>query len=126
MSKATALIVDDERDIRELLCLALGRMDLSTHAAGTLQDAKTLLAAQPFDICLTDMRLPDGSGLDVLRRMKSDPKMSGIPVLVLTGHGEKDVIVESMAAGACDFIVKPFKPDHVLEVAQKALSKSDD
>ena len=69
MSTHQALIVDDEPDIRELLELTLERMRINTRSAADLKEAYTLLASEKFDICLTDMRLPDGNGIDLVRHI---------------------------------------------------------
>ncbi len=70
MDKAHALIVDDEADIRELLEITLGRMGLRTHGAGTLAEARALLAEHDFDLCFTDMRLPDGNGIALVQHIQ--------------------------------------------------------
>ena len=69
MNTHLALIVDDEPDIRELLELTLGRMDIDTRSASDLKEAHALLVSEKFDICLTDMRLPDGNGIDLVRHI---------------------------------------------------------
>lgn len=71
MSRQKALIVDDEPDIRELLEITLGRMKLDTRSARNVKEARELLAREPFDLCLTDMRLPDGSGLDLVQYIRA-------------------------------------------------------
>ena len=101
----TALIVDDEPDIRSLIALALGRIGLDTHTAANLEEATNLLAAYAFDVCLTDMRLPDGSGLDLVRRVQNEHP--GLPIAVITAHGNTEAAVEAMKAGAFDFVSKP-------------------
>ena len=79
---ASVLIVDDERDIRELLGLALERMDLRVQSAENLQEAIALLAKMRFDLCLTDMRLPDGSGLDLIRHVRQHH--AAMPIAMIT------------------------------------------
>ena len=101
----TALIVDDEPDIRSLIALALGRIGLDTHTAANLEEATNLLAAYAFDVCLTDMRLPDGSGLDLVRHVRDEHP--GLPIAVITAHGNTEAAVEAMKAGAFDFVSKP-------------------
>ncbi len=101
----SALIIDDEPDIRELLEITLGRMGLETSSAATVTEAKEQLAQHDFSICLTDMRLPDGSGLDIVAHIQQHkPEM---PVAVITAHGSMDTAIESMKAGAFDFLSKP-------------------
>jgi two-component system, NtrC family, response regulator PilR len=105
MSKAVALIVDDEADIRELLEITLQRMGLKALSAGSLIEANEHLARQSFDLCLTDMRLPDGSGIELVTQIQK--KYPGIPVAVITAYGSAQAAVESLKAGAFDFVSKP-------------------
>ncbi|HSD68932.1 MAG TPA: response regulator, partial [Woeseiaceae bacterium] len=78
MSKPRALVIDDEPDICELLSLTLGRMGISTDVAGDVRSAKSRLAARRYDLCLTDMRLPDGDGLELVEWMQTNAP--GVPV----------------------------------------------
>ncbi|GAC1633769.1 MAG: sigma-54 dependent transcriptional regulator [Nevskia sp.] len=105
MSKAHALIVDDEADIRELLEITLLRMGLRTQSAGSLREARTLLGEHAFDVCLTDMRLPDGNGIELVGHIQK--KHPGLPVAVITAYGSTQAAVESLKAGAFDFVSKP-------------------
>ncbi|MGA7980271.1 MAG: sigma-54 dependent transcriptional regulator [Chromatiaceae bacterium] len=105
MSKAHALVVDDETDIIELIRITLARMDISCRGAGDLASAKRLLAKEAFDLCLTDMRLPDGSGIELVRYI-ADTKPE-LPVAMITAHGNMDTAVAAMKAGAFDFVPKP-------------------
>ncbi|MBU2885205.1 sigma-54 dependent transcriptional regulator [Gilvimarinus agarilyticus] len=101
----TALIVDDEPDIRELLEITLGRMHIETFSVECVSQAKRLLSEREFSICLTDMRLPDGNGLEIVEHIQQhQPKL---PCAVITAHGNIDIAIESMKAGAFDFISKP-------------------
>ena len=105
MSRQKALIVDDEPDIRELLEITLGRMKLDTRSARNVKEARELLAREPFDLCLTDMRLPDGSGLDLVQYIQQrHPQM---PVAMITAFGSLDTAVQALKAGAFDFLTKP-------------------
>jgi two-component system response regulator PilR (NtrC family) len=99
---ATALIVDDEADIRELVELTLMRMGLKTQAAATVAEARALLDAQRFDFCITDMRLPDGRGIELVRDYHDK-----LPIAVITAYGSADMAVDSLKAGAFDFVSKP-------------------
>jgi len=99
---AQALIVDDEADIRELVELTLMRMGLRTQAAATLAEARALLQAQAFDFCITDMRLPDGLGVELVREFSVR-----LPISVITAYGNAEMAVESLRAGAFDFVSKP-------------------
>lgn len=105
MNKAQALIVDDEADIRELLEITLLRMGLRTQSAGSLGEARRRLGEQAFDLCLTDMRLPDGDGIQLVAHIQR--QHPGLPVAVITAYGSTQAAVESLKAGAFDFVSKP-------------------
>lgn len=105
MNKPLALIVDDEPDIRELLELTLGRMGIQTCLAENIKNAKALLAEKVFDLCLTDMKLPDGNGLELVGHIQALPKP--LPVAVITAFGSMDTAIQAMKKGAFDFISKP-------------------
>ncbi len=100
-----ALIVDDEPDILQLLGITLSRMDIDTHKAETVTQARELLKQYSFDFCLTDMRLPDGDGIDLIKHIQKEyPK---IPVALITAHGNMETAIDAMKAGAFDFLSKP-------------------
>ena len=101
----SALIVDDERDIRELLTLTLGRMGLRIDTAANLGEARELLAAAPYDLCFTDMRLPDGNGIELVGEIAR--RYPQTPVAMITAFGSMDLAVEALKAGAFDFVSKP-------------------
>jgi len=101
----TALIVDDERDIRELLVLTLGRMGLRISTAANLAEARDLLGSQHFDLCITDMRLPDGNGIELVHEIAR--QHPNTPVAMITAFGSMDLAVEALKAGAFDFVSKP-------------------
>ena len=101
----SVLIVDDERDIRELLVLTLGRMGLRISTAANLAEARELLASNSFDLCLTDMRLPDGNGIELVTEITRD--YPATPVAMITAFGSMDLAVEALKAGAFDFVSKP-------------------
>jgi two-component system, NtrC family, response regulator PilR len=105
MSKPVVLIVDDEPDLLELVSLTLGRMSLETRTAGDLAGARALLATQHFDLCLTDMHLPDGDGLDLVAWIQAN--CAATPVAVITAHGNVESAVRALKAGAFDFVSKP-------------------
>jgi len=126
----SALIVDDERDIRELLVLTLGRMGLRTDTAATLSEARTLLAANHYDLCLTDMRLPDGSGIDLIATISA--QYPHTPVAMITAFGNVEAAVEALKAGAFDFVSKPVDlavlrglVKHALELPLRKRATSD-
>ena len=105
MSTPLALIVDDEPDIRELLELTLGRMDIETRSAANLADAHHLLKENDFGLCLTDMRLPDGDGLELVEYIQQNHP--DLPVAVITAHGNMETAVQALKVGAFDFVSKP-------------------
>ena len=100
-----ALVIDDEPDIRELLEITLNRMQVDTQSAENLAQARSLLAAGDFDLCLTDMRLPDGNGIDFVRHIQQTKP--DIPVAMITAHGNMELAIEALKAGAFDFVSKP-------------------
>jgi len=101
----SALVVDDERDIRELLVLTLGRMGLRVDTAADVASARAQLAEHSYDLCLTDMRLPDGSGLDLIAHITA--RYPDIPVAMITAYGNVEAAVDALKAGAFDFVSKP-------------------
>ncbi|RYZ71271.1 MAG: sigma-54-dependent Fis family transcriptional regulator [Lysobacteraceae bacterium] len=101
----SALIVDDERDIRELLTLTLGRMGLRIDTAANLGEARELLARNPYDLCFTDMRLPDGNGIELVGEISRNYPQ--VPVAMITAFGNVELAVEALKAGAFDFVSKP-------------------
>ena len=100
-----ALIVDDEPDIRELLTLTLERMEVDCHTATDLIQAREQLASSEYDFCLTDMRLPDGDGTDLVRHIQRHHP--DIPVAMITAHGNMEAAVTALKVGAFDFVSKP-------------------
>ena len=119
MSHPIALIVDDEPDILELLDITLGRMDIQTRQARDLAGARRLLAQQPFDLCLTDMRLPDGDGIELVRQITRD--YPALPVAVITAHGSMETAIQALKAGAFDFASKPIDLQMLRRLVQSAL-----
>jgi two-component system response regulator PilR (NtrC family) len=99
------LIIDDEPDIRELLILTLSRMGLDVTAAEDLRQARRALDRQAFSFCLTDMRLPDGNGLDLVQEISD--AYPDLPVAVITAHGRVEDAVHALKVGAFDFVSKP-------------------
>ncbi|WP_456412560.1 sigma-54-dependent transcriptional regulator [Thiolapillus sp.] len=105
MNRPIALIIDDEPDIRELLELTLARMDIDTVTVENLAKARSALAHQQFHLCLADMRLPDGDGIDLVREIHQ--QYPGTPVAMITAHGNMETAIEALKAGAFDFVSKP-------------------
>ena len=122
MKKPLTLVVDDEPDIRELLAITLNRMGVETVSAEDLSMARSLLKQQNFDLCLTDMRLPDGDGLELVDYIQSAD--NPIPVAVITAHGNMDIAIKAMKAGAFDFISKPVDLPVLRQIVNKALTLS--
>ncbi len=113
------LLVDDEPDILELLELALTRMGLETVRAGSLHEAQQHLASQHFDLCLTDMRMPDGQGLELISHISSNNL--DIPIAVITAHGNTENAVAALKAGAFDYLSKPVSLDQLRTLVKSAL-----
>jgi two-component system response regulator PilR (NtrC family) len=105
MTKPTVLVVDDEPDLLELVSLTLSRMSLDTRSAGDIGTAQKLLRNGTFDLCLTDMRLPDGDGLDLVGWIQENKPH--VPVAVITAHGNVESAVRALKLGAFDFVSKP-------------------
>ncbi len=121
---ATALIIDDEPDIRELIAMTLARMGLDYHAAANLEEARNLLKEYEFNVCLTDMRLPDGNGVEFVKYMQSaQPEM---PVAVITAHGNMEAAVEAMKNGAYDFVSKPVDIKQLRNLVVQAVALNSD
>ena len=118
-SQASALIVDDERDIRELLVLTLGRMGLKCDTASSLHDARALLRHNQYALCLTDMRLTDGSGVDLVREIAQ--LYPNTPVAMITAFGNQEAAVGALKAGAFDFVSKPVDLSVLRGLVQHAL-----
>ncbi len=119
MSKQRILVVDDEPDICDLLKLTLERMDLTVITADCLTQANNLIANQAFDLCLTDLKLPDGSGLDLVSDIQINHP--DIPVAVITAHGNMDTAITALKSGAFDFISKPLDLHHLRTIVKSAL-----
>jgi len=118
-SRQKILIVDDEPDIRELLEITLGRMKLDTRSARNVTEAHDWLARETFDLCLTDMRLPDGNGLELVQHIQhSHPH---VPVAMITAHGSLDTAIHALKAGAFDFLTKPVDLGRLRELVNSAL-----
>ncbi len=120
MNHNPILIIDDEPDIRELLELTLSRMGYHTMSAASLGAAYKLLDGNTFSLCLTDMKLPDGSGLELIRHLQESAEE--LPVAVITAYGSIDLATESLKAGAFDFISKPIDLERLRALVKNAVS----
>jgi len=117
--KPTCLIVDDETDIRELLTMTLERMDIETFSASGVDEAKSLLKQRQYGLCLTDMHMPDGSGLDLVHYISEF--YAGLPVAVITAHANAENAVSALKAGAFDYLSKPISLKQLRPVIEFAL-----
>jgi len=113
------LIVDDEPDIRELLEITLGRMSLATSSAKDLATARHLLSTEDFNLCLTDMRLPDGDGLELVEYIQKE--CNQMPVAVITAHGTTETAIKALKTGAFDFVSKPVDLQKLRDMVNSAL-----
>ena len=120
MTRKRVLIVDDEPDIRELLEITLLRMGLDTSSAEDYSSATRLLNNESFDLCLTDMRLPDGDGIALVEYIQL--KYPHIPAAVITAHGSIDLAIKAMKSGAFDFVSKPVSLETLRNLIEKALT----
>ena len=120
MTAKKVLIVDDEVDICELIEITLMRMDISSQFALNLTDAKILLDTEDFDLCLTDMNLPDGNGIELVEHVQKN--FSDLPIAVITAHGNMESAVTALKAGAFDFVSKPVD----LQILRNLISSATD
>lgn len=118
------LIVDDEPDILELISMTIDRLGFHYETACSVADAKHQLSQRTFDLCLTDMRLPDGSGLDLVSHIQA--QYESMPVIVLTAYGSVDIAIDAMKQGAFDFLSKPVELEKLRTTIKSALSLSND
>ncbi|OTG67240.1 sigma-54-dependent transcriptional regulator [Acinetobacter silvestris] len=113
------LLVDDEQDLCMLMQMSLARMGIKTHMAHHLEQAKYFFSEYKYNACITDLNLPDGSGLDLVRHVtQNHPKT---PIAVLTAYGNMDIAIASLKAGAFDFVSKPINQQHLQQLLGKAL-----
>lgn len=122
MNSPKVLIIDDEPDIVELLEMTLQRMQVSTCSAATMSQALDKLGKQRFDLCLTDMRLPDGDGLTIVRHIQQYYPQT--PVAMITAYGSLDTAISALKAGAFDFLTKPVDLQRLRELVSNALRLS--
>jgi two-component system response regulator PilR (NtrC family) len=123
MPKPSVLIVDDEPDLCELLTITLQRMNLSPRTANGIGMAHRLLKAEPIDLCLTDMQLPDGNGLELVEWMQTYTPT--VPVAVITAHGSMETAVRALKLGAFDFVSKPLDLTGLRKLISTAIKLSE-
>ena len=119
MSPGRILVVDDDRSVTDALQLILTDLGHRVEPAKSVAEATALLDGSPYDLVFTDLRLPDGSGIDLLTRIKKDTPDT--QVIVMTAHGSIDITIEAIKRGAFYYIEKPFTPDQVTMLVQRAL-----
>ena len=122
MSLKSVLIIDDEPDILDIISLTLERLNLEALTAGNCSEAINLLKRKHIDLCLTDMNLPDGSGLDIIQYITEE--LPNLPVAVFTAHGNVDLAVKSLQLGAFDFVSKPVRTEDLKKLIENGLSTS--
>lgn len=119
MKDSFTLIVDDEADIRELIEMTLSRMGIKSICAANVGEAKTALQTHAINLCLTDMKLPDGDGLDLLDYIQA--AQLAMPVVLITAYGNMDIAINAMKKGAFDFVSKPVDLGLLRQLVQNAL-----
>src|SRR5580704_13182314 len=124
MTNPSVLIVDDEPDLCELLSITLRRMDLSPRTANNVAAAQRLLKTEQFDLCLTDMQLPDGDGLELVKWIQQ--YSPSVPVAVITAHGNMETAVRALKLGAFDFVSKPLDLAGLRKLVAAAIKLSED
>ncbi len=120
MTNKKALIIDDEPDICELAEITLSRMGIETCSANDIETAKFLLSSESFDLCLTDMNLPDGNGIDLVKHIQQNHP--NIPVAVITAYGNMQLAVQALKAGAFDFVSKPVNLEVLRNLVTSAMN----
>ena len=114
----TALVVDDEVDLCRLMQITLTKMGIKSDVAYTLSQARSFWQDNDYDFCLTDLKLPDGSGLELVKEISSS---SNIPIAVITAHGSMDLAIEALKLGAFDFVNKPLELPRLRQLVENAL-----
>ncbi len=122
MNNQSVLVVDDEPDIRELLDITLSRMGLQVTCVEDYTSATRALLADTYDFCLTDMKLPDGDGIALVKYIQQNNP--DLPVAVITAHGNMELAIDAMKAGAYDFVSKPVSLDKLRNLIEKGLQTS--
>jgi DNA-binding NtrC family response regulator len=117
----TILVVDDEKNIRRTLRMVLEGEGLDVRDAERAEDAVAILADEPVDVLVTDIRLPGMSGIELLERVKRDPATATMPVIVISGHASVSEAVDAVKLGATDFFEKPLDRERVLVSVRNAV-----
>ena len=124
MTKPSVLVVDDEPDLCELLSITLERMNLSPRTTGTVAAAQRMLKTDSYDLCLTDMRLPDGDGLELVEWIQT--YSPHVPVAVITAHGNMETAIRALKLGAFDFVSKPLDLAGLRKLVATAIKLAED
>ncbi len=120
---STALVVDDEADIRELFSITLNGMGINTIEASHLSEAHSQLDKQSVQLCFTDLRLPDGNGIELVKSIQQ--RQSPMPVAVISAHGNMEIAIDALKAGAFDFVSKPVDVKQLRALVKTALKMAD-
>ncbi|MDA8424614.1 MAG: response regulator transcription factor [Treponema sp.] len=126
MAKATVLVVEDDPEIRELLAFALGKEGWTMVAAADAEEGLARLAVANPDVVVLDIMLPGMDGLDFLRKVKADPALRRLPVIMTTAKGEDSDVVAGLELGAEDYVVKPYSPKVLVARIRAALRRTVD
>jgi two-component system response regulator PilR (NtrC family) len=121
--KPLALIIDDEPDLLSLLAISLGRMGINTVKASTIKDAIETLGTSKFDLCFTDLRLPDGNGIEIVKHIQKHHLNT--PIAVITAFGEPETAVHALKSGAFDYVCKPIEVEAIENMVTNALRASN-
>ena len=114
----SALVIDDEVDLCRLMQITLTKMGIKSDVAYTLAQARSYWQDNTYDFCLTDLKLPDGSGLELVKEISSS---SNTPIAVITAHGSMDLAIEALKLGAFDFVNKPLELPRLRQLVENAL-----
>lgn len=121
--KPVALIVDDEADLCRLMQMTLTKMGIQSDVAYTLTDAQRLFDQGSYDFCLTDLALPDGSGIELVKTVVHS---GNTPIAIITAHGTVDLAIEALKLGAFDFVNKPLELSKLRQLVTSALKVASD
>lgn len=120
MTARSVLIIDDEKDLRDLIGISLGREGFSCDYAASVAEGINKIAESNYDLCLTDLRLDDGSGMEILRFIQSNKP--DIPAAMISAHGDMELAIEALKLGAFDFLNKPIDLKHLSNIANAAVN----
>lgn len=122
MEPARILVLDDDTDTRDVEYALLTREGHCVVTAGSVSEAMHVLRTHPPDLVFTDFALPGADGFELLRRLRSNPHLSSIPVVLVTAHAEPRLRAEALGEGFADVVTKPFDPSSLADVAQRVLA----